>query len=280
MNDYADFSRSGGLDDFPPLECMPAENGCSSADDDQSDESNASCSSINILTPDGSPFIVGVDGDLWDYMELVWDCQFPGFFGGTPLPITPGNATWWDYVDMIIFVDLNESNSEQFVINTAKFFNSNADGNNFANNNGNGSINGSNNQGNNGEWKGPEFTLNKSLYSVGIVLKNGKYIPHVFETAAVVQNKNELANMLDINVFPNPLIDKKFNINFKAKATLKVEYRLKGFYGNELHRQTFVIHKDQDITHVINRNNIPTGLLYHQFLFEDGSQKSLQTIKY
>ena len=65
----------------------------------------------------------------------------------------------------------------------------------------------------------------------------------------------------------------------KAHATLKFDYELRDFTGALVTTKNFTIHKDHEKIQRMNEKNIPEGFLVHRFIFEDGSVKTIQTMK-
>ena len=52
------------------------------------------------------------------------------------------------------------------------------------------------------------------------------------------------------------------------------------FNGTVLYKKNFVLQKGHDRTHTIKvHDGIPSGILFHHFVFEDGSQISIETCK-
>lgn len=184
------------------------------------------------------------DGNIFDLLSEIDSCNTGGF----PSP-------WWEEIESVLITDLDNP-STPIVINTAELFNAN------------------------GEFVTPNFTLKASLYSIGISFKNGQYLPIVKEIKKPLVNTFALANLLDVVIFPVPITNEQFEINFKAQAKLKFDYVLTDFNGNELYRKNFVIQEGQDRNHTIKpKENMPLGFLVNRFIFEDGSVKTVQSIK-
>ena len=102
----------------------------------------------------------------------------------------------------------------------------------------------------------------------------------IFNVAEKMYNSYALSNYLDVNIFPVPLpIEDWFSISFKALATLKFDYYIHDEQGNQLVNRKFVLHKDHERTTKINAKNLPSGLLFHKFVFEDNSIIQMTTIK-
>lgn len=176
--------------------------------------------------------------------------------GNTPKP-------WMDVVEEIKIANLNNPTATPITINVNDL---------FKNNNGNG-------VGGNGDFNGLDITLTESLYSFGILLKNGNYVAKV---AKVTGNLRELITQNDLTtivVFPSPIVGNKYDVTVNAQATVSINYELRDFMGNTVLTRSFNVHKGQEKTFNINNNNIPKGMLFHRFVFADGSSNTIQTIK-
>lgn len=189
-------------------------------------------------------FNIGVDGDIFDLLAQLDECN------------SGGSATqWWEEIDKVIINELDRSAAPIF-INPADFLNEN------------------------GGFVSPNFTLNPGLYSIGISFKKGQYIPLVKELKNQLINNYELANLLDVVIFPVPISGQEFEINFQTHAKLKFDYVLTDFNGIELFQKNFVIQEGQNRNYTIKPKDVmSSGFLINRFIFEDGSIKSVQTIK-
>lgn len=249
MNNYGDFTG------YPDLECLPAWG----ADDLSGSGLSGGCAAaIN-------SFVWGVDGDLYDLLTIMATCD-----GNT----NTGDLDWWDLLEetTIIRVDYEDDDTQPILINAAKLFNSNQGGNGNGGNNeyrkGNGKIN------------APVFEVPPGLYTIGVRMKGGKYIPIVKEVLQMVTNKMDQSTVLDVKIYPSPITDDRFDITLKADAKVRVDYYLIDFYGNELHKRTFALQNDLEVTHKIKPTKaMPNGILMHRFVFEDGSVKVMQTLR-
>lgn len=170
---------------------------------------------------------------------------------------------WLELVDRIIVSDLNNPTKEPITVVISEL---------FEGNNGNG-------QGTNGKFKGLNFTLEPGLYSFGMAFSTGEYERRIVELDKEVINATVYANLADVTAFPSPITNNKYDVKIDAQATLTIAYELRDFTGEVILSRTFNVHKGQEKTFKINHNNIPNGILFHRFVFEDGSTKSIQTIK-
>jgi hypothetical protein len=123
--------------------------------------------------------------------------------------------------------------------------------------------------------------LTSSLYEIAFVMDN-LYFPLIEELIIEEELEEEIqmADLLNAIIFPVPLIGNEFNIKLNADEILKVLYTLHDANGTELHRQNINVPKNQEITRTIRpKTNIPNGIILHRFTFDDGSVKTIETIK-
>ena len=112
-----------------------------------------------------------------------------------------------------------------------------------------------------------------------MAFSTGEYERRIVELDKEVINATVYANLADVTAFPSPITNNKYDVKIDAQATLTIAYELRDFTGEVILTRTFNVHKGQEKTFKINHNNIPNGILFHRFVFEDGSTKSIQTIK-
>lgn len=264
INDHADFYIPSSNTLLPPLECVAPFNAGSG-----SGSGSGGATSCFDAQPSTSP----TDGPS-DIMNAVISATLnclctqqglaSGFCDNMPTgigedPIYP----WLELIDRLIIADLNDPNKPPLTVITADLFESN---------NGNG-------QGGNGKFKGLNFTLEPGLYSIGMAFNTGEYERRIIEIDKEVINATVYANLADVSAFPSPIITNKYDVKIDAQATLTIAYELRDFTGELILTRTFNVHKAQEKTFKITDNNIPNGILFHRFVFEDGSTKSIQTIK-
>ncbi|PIX33269.1 MAG: hypothetical protein COZ21_06695 [Bacteroidetes bacterium CG_4_10_14_3_um_filter_31_20] len=132
----------------------------------------------------------------------------------------------------------------------------------------------------NGEYLNPNFTLEPGLYSLGLVLSDGTYVPIYKAFKKEISFSRNYSEFLNATISPVPINGEEFNLHIEANATLKFDYVLFDFNGNELYRKNFVIHQYQLRDYTVKpKVNMPSGMLLNKFIFEDGSQLNIQTIK-
>jgi hypothetical protein len=132
----------------------------------------------------------------------------------------------------------------------------------------------------NGSPVSTNFTLEKGLYEIDLMLKGGVSIPLIYEVQEKTTQSYALSNYLSINIFPVPINkDGSYSVNFDAKATLKFDYIVYDEFGKKQFERKFVMHQGHERTVKIRDNKLPSGILFHKFVFEDNSEINITTIK-
>jgi hypothetical protein len=133
-----------------------------------------------------------------------------------------------------------------------------------------------------GEITAPDITLNKGLYRLNLFTDEFGLITWVFEVENNIVITSNQADFLTPTIYPVPITENQFQLKLEAAAKVKFTYKLYDNNMNEIYSKNFVIQKDEERTHTIKphgNGNIPQGFLYNQFIFEDGSLKTITTIK-
>lgn len=126
----------------------------------------------------------------------------------------------------------------------------------------------------------PELILNPGLYCSGMQLEDGSYYPVIFEVGATEVNINAMSNFLTATVFPNPFSGNTFSINLSASKDLSFKYNLIDNKGKIIYQSGYKIAAGANESVTIKPNcEIPKGMLINSFIFEDGSQSSVISVK-
>jgi hypothetical protein len=161
-----------------------------------------------------------------------------------------------EIVDLVIITDLNDNTKPPVYINVSELYNIN-----------------------NGAFTSFNTTLTPGLYSFGFMYKEEGYWSAIKEVQTKMDFGLTQADMVEITVFPSPMVGNKYDVKVKAFASVKFSYELRDFTGNLVLTKNFVVHKGHEKIKKITNNNIPEGTLLHRFIFEDGSVKIIQSIK-
>lgn len=125
--------------------------------------------------------------------------------------------------------------------------------------------------------------LPEGLYLIGIMDNEGNYIPIIKEMPyEEYQENTPMANELSVNIYPVPHTENSYNMTLtsSADAELVIEYRV---YSNQailIYESSIVLVPEALETLWISPDaGLPTGVLYHTFIFEDNSYKTICTVK-
>lgn len=132
----------------------------------------------------------------------------------------------------------------------------------------------------NGDTLNLPIRLNPGLYTFGYQLYDGTYVPLIGEVISDVNATNYLSNYLSVTIFPVPITQNYFNINFNATKDMSFNYQLFDFKGNIIYSRDYKIANGKPETVEIKPEKpIPTGILVNVFRFKDGSQQSILTVR-
>jgi hypothetical protein len=231
------FNTSGGTallaqEGYPPLECNSAINGLPSG-------------SLGAPCYQDISFVLGVNGDINDYIEILESDCFPQFT--------------YEYVLLTVNpVDNDGGNPIIFrPFGTEKFDE-------------NGNINSN------------PLTLAPDLYRINVTDANGEHYTFIKEITETLVNSLDMSDFLNVTAFPVPFTGNEFTLNLNATANLKFDYTLTDLNGLVYYQETIVLRENDDLNHIIhalNGQNFPTGILVNTFNFADGSTESFQIIK-
>jgi hypothetical protein len=102
----------------------------------------------------------------------------------------------------------------------------------------------------------------------------------VFEVREPFKMQVQLKDYFQALLFPNPHTLNVVKANITTTAALAVHYALFDHMGNVLHTRHFSLPKNHSGQHSLNfQGQLPNGLLYHKFTFQDGSHKTYTTTK-
>jgi hypothetical protein len=192
---------------------------------------------------------------LKDSIHWIWDLFTLGdkkFNGGD----NPEN--WWENYHSISFSDISGISGEVFNVKISDIM-----------------IN--------GEPDEVPVYLNPGLFVLGMVDIEGNYIPIFIEKQhGDYIEPTPMANEIQVNIFPVPHTENSFNMTLTSLSDVEmtVNYLL---YSNQsilLHESTMIISPGASETLWMNPSNeLPNGVLYHTFVFEDNSYKTICSVK-
>ena len=123
----------------------------------------------------------------------------------------------------------------------------------------------------NGVFTAPEFTIEKGLNKLLVILKDGteKYI--VYDATETTESDYQLSDFLDVVIYPVPIQGDDFKMNIQCGATLDFSYELFDFQGYLLHSTKYSVKQGHNEDHKVRSDKpVPRGLLLNKFTFSDG----------
>lgn len=115
---------------------------------------------------------------------------------------------------------------------------------------------------------------------MGIQFKDGNYLPIVLDVTSKENTINNLSNFLSATIYPVPIQENRYSINFNAARDLHFIYILSDFNGNAVYKNEYKIAGGTaESVEIKPEMEIPEGVLTNTFIFDDGSQLSYLTIK-
>ncbi len=125
------------------------------------------------------------------------------------------------------------------------------------------------------------FNLEPGLYSFAFAFKDGDFLQGIKEFKREFSYKvtNEESSLITINIFPTPIVENQFWITMVPQATTSFKYELRDANGRLLVDKTFEVEEGNNVEELINEIEIPRGLLFHVFRFQDGSIKTIKSFK-
>ncbi len=125
------------------------------------------------------------------------------------------------------------------------------------------------------------FSLEPGLYSFGFAFKDGDFLEGIkeFKRDFSYEITREERSLITIDVFPTPITENQFQINMTPEATMSFKYELRDGNGRLLIDKTFEAEGGRNMEALISGIEIPRGLLFHVFRFQDGSIKTIKSFK-
>lgn len=123
----------------------------------------------------------------------------------------------------------------------------------------------------------------EGLYLIGVSDNEGNYIPIIKEVPySEYEGLSPLANELSVNIYPVPHTENCFNMALSsgADAEMVIQYKLFNNQSHLLHESTIIIGPEASETlWTCPDEGLTTGILYHTYMFEDASYKTVCTVK-
>lgn len=133
-----------------------------------------------------------------------------------------------------------------------------------------------------GQYIGASYFTPKGLYELKLIGENSNIFTVLFEIKKDVDNGLKMSDFLDVVLYPNPITESTYNINLSANEN-DVTFVYKMFDTNSNLRETesFAIGAGKSISRIYSSlvSEYPNGLMIHQFVFSDGSIKTVTGLK-
>jgi len=121
--------------------------------------------------------------------------------------------------------------------------------------------------------------LEAGLYCSAVTYENG-LILRTYNELELEYNPNNMSNNLNVTIYPVPILENTFYMNFQTFQDIDFEYTMYDFQGNPLYKSYFYIKEGlTENIQITPEEGIPYGYLVNVFLFPDGSQLSFLTLK-
>ena len=125
------------------------------------------------------------------------------------------------------------------------------------------------------------FTLQKGLYNLVLLDQEHNSFRFLFEVENEIIHNIQCADFVNVNIFPNPFDENDRQITTRIESSINAGYTYSIVdVNNQLFYQNQGSIRINDIVDIISpTQNLPTGQLFHRFVFEDGSIIVVQTLK-
>jgi hypothetical protein len=125
--------------------------------------------------------------------------------------------------------------------------------------------------------------ITPGLFMIGLVDTEGHFVPvFVEKPMEEYAGPTPMADKLQVNIYPVPHTENSFNMTLTstAESELTVYYMLYSNQATLLHTSTLIIYPvESETLRVSPDQGLPTGILYHTFVFEDNFHKTICTVK-
>ena len=89
------------------------------------------------------------------------------------------------------------------------------------------------------------------------------------------------ADMVSVNIFPNPIDSNtgQMSTTLESLINCSFNYTIVDANNRLYHQDQGHLNANDQTELIIKTQNLPSGQLFHKFVFDDGSVKILQTLK-
>jgi hypothetical protein len=131
-----------------------------------------------------------------------------------------------------------------------------------------------------GNWQYPTFSLNPGLHYIQMISNSGKILNYYKEIKNTQTTSQTMASFCDITIYEVPIIGNDYKLNFSTSANVEFKYKVYTSQSQLLYSEEYDLETGFNSSLPVEiEMGIPSGLIIHQFLFSDGSVKTVTTIK-
>ncbi len=123
----------------------------------------------------------------------------------------------------------------------------------------------------------PSFSIDEGFYAVTTYFSNGGYMSYHIEAKNPLRNTCPQSSLLDVTVFPVPLVGNTHQLHMVSNSSLNFQYDVLDLQATSYYSEKYRLSGAHDKNHRIDCDNLPSGILLHRFTFEDGSVKIIQS---
>lgn len=126
----------------------------------------------------------------------------------------------------------------------------------------------------------PSFEMGKGTYWICVRFTNGRFA-HFFKTVNErLFNAVEDALLVDFTIFPVPITNDCFSVNVESHTNTSLRYEVFNHAGAPIYSMALKVSPNDDFYFPVDiPEGIPSGNVFHRFVFEDGSIKTINSIK-
>lgn len=200
-------------------------------------------------------FQLGPDGDIWDLMELIRECDMNTSGGGSgggikwPTSVAEVNISRVD-IDFSLpsgTQDFRTTLLKQEVISGPTY---------------------------------ASFTMDPGLYRVQFRFDDKSSFALYYEVGSTLNNQVTQCEQLDATIYPVPITGNNYNIQLKSQLNMTVGYSVGSPSGSKMYGKSYALEANKSHTETITfKAGIPNGIITHTFTCPDGSVLSIPTLK-
>lgn len=120
--------------------------------------------------------------------------------------------------------------------------------------------------------------LEDGLYNLVLGMDKQEVLPIIFEFSKKPLSSTKQADSFSTNIYPMPFND-NITIEMEATGDLNFSYKVYDILNRDYFHGNYDIDKGTEKLININTSQWPGGIFFHKFVFQDGSQKVITSMK-